>query len=140
MNTEIKFPNYQKIKNSPSIAFSEGIAISSIPAIVNGEGEAFPLYGTFKVPEKIAEGFKGNLMNAVVVLIRGPNPATLNVGGGQLLFPDDLYTEGNNICGYFNMDLFEFFNLVKAPNRYYVSASIFQYVSNVLTVEVVEKQ
>ena len=63
-------------------------------------------------------------------------PETRNVGFRQLLFDEDLVDAGESVSGYFNLDLFELFDLSKEPNRYWVNASIFQYVSNTVTVEV----
>ena len=138
MSTEIKFPGYKKNQNSPAIGYSEGIAISSKPVIEIGNDATFPLYGSFSVSKKAASEFHPHLLRAVVILLRGPNPVTLNIGTGQILFNDDLINEGEYIRGFFNLDLFNFFSLAKVPSRYYVNASIFQYVSDVITINVIE--
>jgi hypothetical protein len=134
-------PSYEEHEGSPRLEpYSPGIAVSSVPVVTLGSASVFPLYGTFVLPKPEASKFTGHLLEAVVILLRGPNPATVNVGKGQLLFEDDLRPEAENIYGFFNLDLFESFGLVKAPNRYRVSASIFQYVSDVITIDVVEEQ
>lgn len=134
----VKFPAYQRNENSPSMnPFSSGIAITSVPVVELGKTPVFPLFGSFIVPKKSASEFHGHLLQAVIILLRGPNPTTRNLGKGELLFEDDLLEEGDGIRGFFNLDLFDFFNLLKTPNRYRVSASIFQYLSDVLTIDVV---
>ncbi len=133
----IKFPYYRRHNYSPQFE-PPGIAISC-PAIVtlSKTDNVLPLYGSFAVPAKTASEFSRHLMQAAVILIRGPQPATLNVGREELLFGDDLVEEGEMVRGFFSLDLFDFFNLLQVPNRYHVSASIFQYISSVLTVDVV---
>jgi hypothetical protein len=134
----LQFPSYQRNENSPSIhPISGGIAIASVPVVKLRKAPVFPLFGSFTVPKKSASEFHGHLLQAVVILLRGPHPVTRNLGGGELLFEDDLLEEEERIHGFFNLDLFAFFNLVEAPNRYRVNVSIFQYLSNVLTVDVV---
>jgi hypothetical protein len=134
--TEIQtsaLPSYRACPQSPELPpHSAGIAIAA-PARVS---RAFPLYGAFAVPLESAAGFAGHLLNAAVVLIRGPYPAVWNVGAGELLFEDDLVEEGGLVFGYFNVDLLRVFNLVGDPNVYRLTASIFEYVSEVVTVEV----
>jgi len=130
------FPNYKKNENSPLLSFP-GIAVSAPKVVKLGSNPVFPLFGSFVLPKKEASELTENLLHAVVVLIRGPYAAALNVGKGELMFPDDYREAGENIYGFFNLNLFEFFNLIQEPNRYFVNASILQHVSDVLTVDVV---
>jgi len=125
-------------KTPPVASESGGIAIASVPQIVLSQNAVFPLYGSFVLAEKDAAKFEKHLLQAAVIVIRGPEPAVKNVGEGQLLFESDLRKSNGRISGCFNLDLFEFFNLARVPNRYHVSASIFQHVSEVLTIDVVD--
>jgi len=125
-------------KTPPIASESGGIAIASVPQIVLSQNAVFPLYGSFSLAENDASKFEKHLFQAAVIVIRGPDPAAKNVGEGQLLFENDLRKSNDRISGCFNLDLFEFFNLARVPNRYLVSASIFQHVSEVLTVDVVD--
>ena len=130
------FPNYRKNENSPLLSLP-GIVVSSPKVVKLGGTPEFPLFGSFVLPKKEASEFPENLLQAVVVLIRGPNAAVRNVGNGELLFPDDLIEAGENVYGFFNLELFAFFNLMQVPNRYFVSASILNHVSDVLAIDVV---
>lgn len=133
----MNFPSYRRCENSP-VLDHPGIALATPKVVVLGRAAVFPLFGSLVVPKKEALEFKGHLMRAVVVLIRGPYPATLNVGHDDLLFADDLVEEGETIRGFFNLNLFEFFDLIQVPNRYFVSVSLFHYLSDVSIVDVVE--
>lgn len=135
----IKYPNYRRNESSPGLSRSgPGIAISCPPVVRLGTDPVFALHGSLEVPKKEAARFRGHLLQAVVILLRGPYPAVLNVGSSDLLFPDDLEEAGENIRGFFSLDLFDFFNLLQVPNSYFVSASIFRYLSDVMAVDVVK--
>lgn len=133
----LTYPSYRMNEKSPVLdPAMPGIAVSAPPVVEPGRGQAFELHGSFLVAREEVAWFTGNLLQAVVILLRGPQPATLNVGTGELLFPDDLVETGDFIQGFFHLDLFDFFNLVRVPNRYFVSASIFRHLSGVVTVDV----
>ena len=135
----MKFPNYIKNENSPELNASEpGISIHSMPAVKLGEHSCFPVYGSFNIKKSLLYEFEGHVMEAVVILLRGPYPATKSVGYHQVFFKDDVNLYEDSIYGFFNIDLFSFFNLEEVPNRYFVNASIFNYVSQILTVDVLE--
>jgi hypothetical protein len=133
------FPTYGRIGGTPRIPPGEdgGIAICCPSPVRLGTGTAFALYGAFAVRGDEAGRFPGHLLQAAVVLLRGPMPVTRRVGEGQLLFEEDVVRDGDLVRGYFNLDLFSFFGLVREPNRYWVNASIFGHVSDVATVEIV---
>lgn len=135
---EAAFPSFRRHARSLDLPAGApgGIAIACPPRIYTATSSVLPLYGTLRVARAEAEGFCGHLLRAVTVLLRGPFPATVNVGDGQLLFDEDLADEGELKRAYFNLDLFSSFNLLRVPNRYWVSASIFQHVSNIVSVEV----
>ena len=132
--TEATLPSYRLHNDTPDINVGPtgGIAIAAEPKV----SDVFPIHGAFAVPKARAEDFEGHLLKAVVLLVRGPYPASCNVGAGELLFADDLVEDGDWIRGYFNVDLFKLFNLMTEPNLYRVSASIFENVSEVISVEV----
>lgn len=133
----LSFPSYHRHDLSPSLPAEAGagIAIASSPTVSGRQGEPFPLFGTFRVPRTETATFQRHLLQAVVVLVRGPLPMTRNVGTNELLFAEDLLEEGDFVRGFFNFDLFHAFNLPRERNRFWVSASILRYVSNVLSVE-----
>jgi len=131
-------PSFSRHPDTPSLPGGQeyGAAIHCPPVISLAIREPFVLHGTFTVPKDDALSFQEHTLQAAVVLLRGPMPETRNVGFRQLLFDEDLVDAGESVSGYFNLDLFELFDLSKEPNRYWVNASIFQYVSNTVTVEV----
>ena len=108
------------------------------PPIVEISGSSvFPLHGSFVIPETDEDKTSVHVLQAVVILIRGPSPASRQVGDGELLFPADVRRESGLIYGHFNLDLFEHFNLIREPNKYWVSASVFDNVSEIISIEVV---
>ena len=108
------------------------------PPIVEISGSSvFPLHGSFVIPETDENKTSVHILQNVVILIRGPNPASRQVGDGELLFPADVRRESGLIYGHFNLDLFEHFNLIREPNKYWVSASVFDNVSEIISIEVV---
>jgi hypothetical protein len=117
---------------------ASGIIISSVPTLYLSERKIFPIFGSFSVPQKLAADFQESLFQAVVILLRGPFPATQNLGVSEIFFEEDLLNEGENVIGYFNVDLFKLFNLEKIPNRYYINASIFEFISDIIEVQVVK--
>jgi hypothetical protein len=129
-----ELPSYSPHPNTPIIEVGPtgGIAIAS-PEVAT---DVFAVHGAFAVPAERAGSFHGHLLRAAVLLLRGPYPATWSVGTGELLFSDDLVEDGSLVRGYFNLDLFEIFNLMTEPNMYRLSVSIFENVSNIVTVEV----
>jgi len=138
MVTQPDFPSFSRNPNSPALPQGEdwGAAIYCPPIISLDQGEPFALHGALSVPKSEAVQFPGHLLQAAVVLLRGPMPATRSVGFRQLLFDEDLDDQGDLVRGWFNLDLFGLFDLIPAPNRYWVNVSIFQYVSNTVPVEV----
>jgi hypothetical protein len=133
----IKYPSYQKNEFTPELDTSaSGIVISSVPTLYMSERKIFPLFGSFSIPKKLASDFQESLFQAVVILLRGPFPATQNIGVSEIFFEEDLLYEGENVIGHFNVDLFELFNLEKIPNRYYINASIFEFVSDIIETQV----
>lgn len=133
------FPNYRPQAVSPIISsgVTAQIEIFSPSLVESGGASIFPLHGSFVVPEIEESKTTVHILQAVVVLIRGTYPASRQVGEGELLFPNDVRRENGLIFGHFNIDLFSHFNLLRQPNKYWISASLFNHVSNVITVEVV---
>ena len=129
------FPWYRCTENSPPV--SNGISIYTPSVVKIGSPATFPLYGSFSIPAALAAELECHVMQAVVILIRGPYPAIKNVGSGELLFPDDVTRSGETITGFFNLNLFDFFNLMVVPNHYWVSASLFHHQSDIFSVDVV---
>jgi hypothetical protein len=127
-----ELPRYRKHEKSPNVGPAGGIAVYSAP-VASG---VFAVHGAFAVPAARAARFPGHILNAAVLLLRGPYPATWSVGSGELLFADDATVDGGLIRGYFNVDLFDVFNLMLEPNLYRVSASIFEHISEIVSVEV----
>lgn len=138
MQTVQTLPNYRRQAASPVIreGATAQIEIFSPSIIEAGESSIFPLHGSFVIPETDENNTSVNILQAVVVLIRGPLPASRQVGDGEVLFPDDVRRADGLIYGHFNLDLFTHFNLIREPNKYWISASLFNRVSSVLTVEV----
>lgn len=130
-------PTYCINENTPAVPAGEsgGVAVFCPSPVRLSKGVPFALHGVFAVPKNEALEFPEHLLRAVVVLLRGPSPVTRSVGDGQLLFDDDLIEDGNLVRGYFNLDLFSFFGLAREPGRFWVCASIFRHISNVVTVE-----
>ena len=125
--------NFQRSEQCPEVA-SPGIAIWA-PSSIPSSGQ-FAVSGSFSVSSQEAVDFRGHLMKGVVLLVRGPYPQAINVDASRVLFDDDLREEGGFVRGFFNLDLFEHFGLVRDPNRYWLSASVLGHASNVLTIEV----
>lgn len=138
MQTAQTLPNYRIQKASPVInaGVKAQIEIVAPPIIEASESSVFPLYGSFVIPEADENKTNVHVLQAVVVLIRGPNPASRQVGHGELLFPNDVRRDSGLIYGHFNLNLFEHFNLIREPNKYWISASVFNNVSSVISVEV----
>lgn len=138
MDEYIDLPRFSRHAESPAITSAERPAIVlSCPALVHGADGLFPLYGSFAIPKARTAEIDGNILRAVVVVIRGPFPTSRSVGEGHILFKDDVVEEGEWIYGFFNLNLFEEFNLMQDPNLYWVSASILDWVSNIVTTRVV---
>lgn len=139
MNRIQHFPNYFANADSPVLSADKSIDIAiDAPGKIKLSNETkFPLYGSFVLPEEMLNSFDFHIMQAVVIVIRGPFPASRQVGEDDLFFNDDIKIKEGKVSGYFNLDLFEHFNLIQYPNTYWVSASLFGEVSNVVTVEVI---
>lgn len=134
----VELPGFSRHVQSPAIHTTERPAIAlSCPASVRGADGRFPLYGSFAIPKACVAEVEGNLLRAVVIVIRGPFPASRSVGEGRILFKDDVAEDGESVYGFFNLNLFEEFNLMADPNLYWVNASILDWVSNVVTTRVV---
>jgi hypothetical protein len=133
------FPSFVVHANTPEAAFGKegGIAIACPSPVRLGNRTPFALHGVFVLPGEEARAFSRHLLRGVVVLLRGPMPATRSVGEGQVLFDDDLIEKGGLVRGYFNIDMFTLFELIREPCHYWVSASILGQVSNIVGVEVV---
>ena len=131
------FPTFSRRAETPPLkAGPEGGIAIACPRIVHlGSSTVMPLYGVFLLPKREAGRFGPHLLNGVVILLRGPDPATRSAGDGRFLFEDDLVDEGERVRGHFNLDLFAHFGLPREPARYWVSASILRHVSEVVTVE-----
>lgn len=132
-------PNYRLQKASPVISsgVTAHIEIACPAVIESGESSLFPLHGSFVVPEIEESKTNVHILQAVVLLIRGNSPASRQVGEGEIFFPNDVRRESGSIFGHFNLDLFSHFKLARQPGKYWVSASLFNHVSNVISVEVV---
>lgn len=89
------------------------------------------------IPESEETKTNVHILQAVVVLLRGSSLASRQVGEGEVLFPNDVRRDNGLIFGHFNLDLFSHFNLARQPGNYWISASIFGHVSNIVSVEVV---
>ena len=138
MQTVQTLPNYCIQKASPVIKAGVKAQIEIVaPSIVEASGSSvFPLHGSFVIPETDENKTSVHVLQNVAILIRGPFPASRQVGDGELLFPADVRRESGLIYGHFNLNLFEHFNLVREPNNYWISVSIFDNVSSVISVEV----
>ena len=138
MQTVQTLPNYCIQKASPVINAGVKAQIEIVaPSIVEASGSSvFPLHGSFVIPETDENKTSVHVLQNVVILIRGPHPASRQVGDGELLFPADVRRENGLIYGHFNLNLFEHFNLIREPNKYWISASVFNHVSTVISVEV----
>lgn len=134
----IELPSFSRHAGSPAIDTTQGPAIAvRCAASVRGADGVLPLYGSFAIPKVSAAAVDGNLLRAVVLVIRGPFPATRSVGAGRMLFKDDVQEAGDWIYGSFNLNLFDEFNLVQEPNTYWINASILDWVSSVVTTRVI---
>lgn len=139
MQTVQTLPNYYPQKASPLISagVKAQIEIVAPPNVEASETSVFPLHGSFVLPESYEKMTSVHILQNVVILIRGPYPASRQVGDGELLFPTDVRRENGLIYGHFNLNLFEHFNLVREPNKYWISASVFDHVSEIISIEVV---
>lgn len=140
MNNIQIFPNYTKNADSPVLVSDKNIdiVISAPEKIVLSNTSEFPLNGSFVLPEDMLNSFDFHIMQAVIIVVRGPFPASRQVGEDDLFFNDDVTVDDGKVIGYFNLDLFEHFNLIRYPNTYWISASLFGEVSNVITVDVLK--
>lgn len=136
--TRVELPGFSRHSESPAIDTKQRPAIMvSCPEPVSGADGVFPLYGSFVIPKVCAAEVDGNILRAVVVVVRGPFPASRSVGEGHFLFKDDFVEDSEWISGFFNLNLFDEFNLETDPNKYWVNASILNWVSNIVTTRVV---
>lgn len=131
----LALPNFQPTALSPPVPRSVGIALA-IPERVSSGGR-FPVVGSFSLEHSRLTRFEGPTHAAVVLLLRGPDPAVLNIADGRLFYKDDVVEDEDFVHGHFSVDLFEDFGLVREPNLYWLSVSVFDLVSEVATIEVV---
>ena len=138
MQTVQTLPNYHRHANSPVLntGVNSQIEIFSPAIVQSGAVAIFPLHGSFVIPESDESKTTIPILQAVVVLLRGPNPASRQLADDGLLFPGDVRREKGLIYGHFNLDLFTHFNLIREPAKYWISASLFNQVSTIVTVEV----
>lgn len=132
---ELVVPSFRATPLSPAIPRDRGIAIAAPERVSNGG--RFPVVGSFSLERARLTRFAGPPHAAVVLLLRGPSPAVVNIALGRLFYKDDVLEDDEYVHGHFNIDLFEDLGLVREPNVYWLSASAFDRVSDVATIEVV---
>lgn len=114
-----------------------GIHISAMPYLRGDGANSIALRGVFRwSPEQTGVAPTRILETIAVVLTFGPEhlPASFPPGKETILLEDDLKRVGNDLVGTFQIDVFEEAGVMPLAGRYFLSAAMASYLSNVCEV------
>jgi len=133
-------PHFAWVEDTPALpAGAVGIAIRVSEIAAFSEPPRWPLHGSFRVPRRLAAGSPSTVLSRLVVTLTYGSTHDIQARPAfrdELLFDEDVEPSGEFLLAAFNVDLLCLFQFIARHDTYFISASIGDYVSDIIACNV----
>jgi hypothetical protein len=129
-------PHFRPLPGDPEPAGQVGIAVATAGLVTDGAARRWPLHGRFRVAISPFITRPQDALRKVVLVLNGSGIQcqARHVVRDELIFPDDVVVQGDQVSASFHVDVLTMFKFVLPVDQYHLFASIGEHLSNTVSV------